>query len=84
MGCTATEDGQRLEISEGEKLYYLCRENKGADQLICVFVFAYAKKKQVLKVRDDCPVKFANLQYFTLAPLARFYRVPDEAFIAET
>ena len=29
-------------------------------------------------------VKFANLQYFLLAPFARPYRVTDEAFIAET
>ena len=50
-GCTATEDGWRLEISilKVEGLYFLCGENKGADQLavtaqlICVFVFAYAK-----------------------------------------
>ena len=34
-GCTATKDGQRLEISDLESrgLYYLCSENKGADQL---------------------------------------------------
>ena len=25
-------------------MFYLCSENKGADQLICVFVFAYAIK----------------------------------------
>ena len=34
-GCTTTQDGQRLEIlyigSRG--LYYLCSENKAADQL---------------------------------------------------
>ena len=41
-GCTTTEDG----------LYYPCSENKGADQLhgyrvqlICAFVFAYAKRQ---------------------------------------
>ena len=34
-GCTATEDGQRLEIWIWvvEGLYYLYSENKGADQL---------------------------------------------------
>ena len=32
-GCTVTEDGERLEISEVEGLYYPCSENKGADQL---------------------------------------------------
>ena len=35
-GCTATEDGQRLRISDLESrrgLYYLCSENKGAGQL---------------------------------------------------
>ena len=30
-GCTATEDGQRLEIPE--VLHFPCAENKGADQL---------------------------------------------------
>ena len=29
-------------IQKVEELYYLCSENKGAAQLICVFVFAYA------------------------------------------
>ena len=39
----------KFRIYEVEGLYYLCSENKGADQLrataklICVFVFAYAK-----------------------------------------
>ena len=44
-GLTVTEDGYRLEISdlEVQGLYYPCSENKGADKLICVFVFAYAK-----------------------------------------
>ena len=34
-GCRATQDGQRLEICvlKVERLYYLCSENKGADQL---------------------------------------------------
>ena len=33
-GCTPTEDGRKLEISDlAEGLYYLCCENKGADQL---------------------------------------------------
>ena len=31
----------KFRISEEEELYYPCSENKG-DQLICVFVFAYA------------------------------------------
>ena len=33
--CKATEDGWRLEISDlgNRGLYYLCSENKGADQL---------------------------------------------------
>ena len=41
--------GLKVWIKEEEGLYYLCSENKGADQLlgycelICVFVFAYAK-----------------------------------------
>ena len=48
-GSTIIEDGLRLEISDlrSRGLYYICSENKGADQvtaqLICVFVFAYAK-----------------------------------------
>ena len=42
--------GLKFWIKKEEGSYYLCRENKGADQLsgftaklICVFVFAYAK-----------------------------------------
>ena len=31
----------RIEVVEG--LYYLCSENKGADQLICGLVFEYGK-----------------------------------------
>ena len=43
--CAATEDGQKLEVSDlrrEEELYYPCSENKGADQLRshCAFVFA--------------------------------------------
>ena len=50
-GCTTTEDGWRLEISDLEGVYYPCSQNKGADQLrgyreadlrakqICVFCF---------------------------------------------
>ena len=56
LGCTATEDGQRLEIldlgSRGIVLrMYLCYENKGADQLcgyrpadLC-FCFCICKKQ---------------------------------------
>ena len=37
LGCIATEDVQpqmmKFWIEEVEGLYYLCRENKGADQL---------------------------------------------------
>ena len=49
-GCTAKEDGLRLEIAVSEKveeLYYLCSENKGVDQLhgtlqlTGIFVFTY-------------------------------------------
>ena len=42
--------GLEFRIFKIEGLYYLCRENKGADQLvvtaklICVFVFSYAKR----------------------------------------
>ena len=38
-------------MKDVEGLYYLCSENRGADklavtaQLICVFVFAYAKSR---------------------------------------
>ena len=41
--------GLKCRILEVEGLYYLCKENKGADQLrsyaqlICAFVYAYAK-----------------------------------------
>ena len=35
--------GQKVWISKVEEfMYYPCSENKGADQLICAFVFAYA------------------------------------------
>ena len=49
-GCTATEDGLRLEIWDLDKRgsHYPCSENRGATvtaQLICVFVFAYAKSQ---------------------------------------
>ena len=35
LGCTATEDGYRLEIfaKESREIVQLCRESKGADQL---------------------------------------------------
>ena len=32
-GCTTTQDGLKFRIYEVEGLYYLCSENKGADQL---------------------------------------------------
>ena len=41
----------KFRIQKEEGLYYLCSENKGADQLwvtaklICVFVFAYLKSR---------------------------------------
>ena len=35
--------GLKFRIQKVEGLYYPCSENRGADQLICVFVFAYAK-----------------------------------------
>ena len=34
--------GLKFQIKKEEGLYFLCSENKGADQ-ICVFVVAYAK-----------------------------------------
>ena len=44
--------GLKFRIYVEEGLYYLCSENKGADQLrgyreaqICIFVFAYAKSR---------------------------------------
>ena len=37
--------GLKILIEEVEGLYYPCGENKDADQLICVFVFAYAKSR---------------------------------------
>ena len=46
VDCTTTEDDQRLEISDigrSDFTIYLCSENKGADQLTCTFVFAFAK-----------------------------------------
>ena len=35
--------GLEFRIKEVEGLYYLCSGNKGADMLVCAFVFAYAK-----------------------------------------
>ena len=32
-----------LDLGSRRGLYCLCSENKGADQLICTFVFAYVK-----------------------------------------
>ena len=49
--CAATEDGERLEIVDVDELFYLCSKMKGANQLrlttqlICAFVFAYAKNR---------------------------------------
>ena len=41
--------GLKFQIQKIEGLYYPCSENKGADQvtaqLICIFVFAYAKSR---------------------------------------
>ena len=37
--------GLIFRIKEVEGLYYLCSKNKGATQLICAFVFAYAKSR---------------------------------------
>ena len=37
--------GLKFRIYEEEGLYYLCSENKGADQLICTFVFAYVNSR---------------------------------------
>ena len=35
----------KYQIKQVEGLYYLCSKNKGADQLICAFVFAFAKSR---------------------------------------
>ena len=40
--------GLKFWIEKVEGLYYLCSQNKGADQLRCAFVLAYSFKKQVL------------------------------------
>ena len=37
--------GLKFWIYKVEGLYYLCSENKDADQLICAFVLAYAKNR---------------------------------------
>ena len=37
--------GMKFRILEVEGLYYLCGEDKGTGQLICTFVFAYAKSR---------------------------------------
>ena len=37
--------GLKFRIQKVEGLYYLCSENKGTDELICTFVFAYVKSR---------------------------------------
>ena len=56
LGCTAIDDGKKLEISDlGSRLYYPCSENKGADQLrdlrLC---FRICKKVGFLTTRLIC------------------------------
>ena len=53
--------GLKFRIEEEEGLYYICSENKGADQLrtltpqlICAFAFAYAKSKFSHDAGDLC------------------------------
>ena len=57
-GCTATEDGQRLEISDNGTI---CIAKTKAlisfavtAKLICVFVFAYAKIRFSLGIEPGC------------------------------
>ena len=57
---------QKLRIYEEEGLYYLCCENKGADQLrsssaqlICAFIFAYAKSRFS---HDSAHIVFSTLK----------------------
>ena len=42
-GCSSTEDGLRLEISDLESRKIVLSKAKVTAKLICVFVFAYAK-----------------------------------------
>ena len=46
-------------------LYYLCSENKGAAQLICTFVLAYAKVRicndSALMIKIYCKISLAKL-----------------------
>ena len=58
--------GLKFRKKEEEGLHYPCRENKGADQLICFFVFAYAKcwfshdaaqlLKEIISVKFECKI----------------------------
>ena len=67
-GCTATEDGYRLEISDLEsRVILLCSENKGADQIhgnhaadLC-FCFCICKKKNLQACMIPC---YEKLIYF--------------------
>ena len=59
--------GSKFWIKEVEGLYYLCCENKGADQLpvilqlICTFVFAHAKSR----ISGDLVYKFKKIRGMT-------------------
>ena len=48
------------------------------------FFLVISRLVQVLVFETTALLKFANFQYFPLANFARFYRVTDEALIAET
>ena len=73
--CTTTEDGLRLAILDlgSRGLYYLCRENKGVDQLgvyraadlrLCFYI---CKKACFLMTRLICLVGF-SVKSFLIRP----------------
>ena len=49
-------------------MFYPCSENKGADQLICVFVFAYAKSRFSHNEAQICYKVFCNKHEANIRP----------------
>ena len=59
------------------------RPQLSASEGCCVFI-GHEYISSYISISDDCLLKFANSQHYPPAPFAKFYRVTDEALIAET
>ena len=70
----------KFRIKKVEGLYYLCSENKGADQLCgyreadCVFVFAYAKSRFSHNEAHNT-LKISHSVYLGVNPYPEFWQV---------